>query len=128
MKKRIIKEVEVHVCDNCGRESQMDFGCFACAYSVCWTCKDEVLIEYAFGVYFTGWADGLYCRPCDMRLSEDECDPLHNAYVEIRSLKDEALCINAGFKKRQTVAEALVERLFNERKSRLEIAAKEKPE
>ena len=116
MRKKILREVEVDVCSNCGKEDGMSFECFACNFVACWDCSDksEVMVKYSHGVYHHGGKDGWYCATCDMRLSEDRSDPLHNSYTKVRSLRETLKHWSESFERSRKVAEAEAERLFDD--------------
>lgn len=106
---RKIVEKEVTFCDFCGAENYVE-PCLKCGKEACWECKKkpEVGVEYSHAVYFCGGGDGFYCRPCDLALSESQADAKHNAYVAIRSLRDELKGWQVSFEKRQKIAEEQV--------------------
>lgn len=83
--------VERRRCDICGGDAYKWTQCLSCGKDLCPTSTETNphSVRYAHAVGFSGGGDGYYCIPCDIRLSEDRSDPLHQAYVAIRDYRDE---------------------------------------
>ena len=112
MKKAIQKEIRI--CDCCKIE-QAIFSCMECDKDFCYECGKTQGVEYNHAVYFTGSGDGYYCTNCDTRLSNERTDSLHNAYINIKTLKNESILWSRDFKERSERAEEEVEQLTRER-------------
>jgi len=106
MKKSITKEVVC--CDKCGEEVGYSNPCMECGIEMCYDCRKIHGVEYNHAVHFSGSNDGLYCKPCDVKLTKSANDKRHNAYLAVKSLRDELKEWSDKFKKRQNAAEDLV--------------------
>jgi len=96
--------IEQAICDFCQHEQSYQ-QCLRCGKDVCWACKKTRGVDYNHAVYFAGSGDGFYCTSCDIALSESKADPVHQAYVGIRALRDEQIAWGKDFEKRRDVAE-----------------------
>lgn len=107
-----IVEIEATFCDNCGADTY-PHACRKCGAEYCYQCaaKPEIGTVYKHGVYVCGSGDGFYCRPCDIELSESKSDPLHEAYVAVRTLRDEVTAFGEDFEARKKIAEQHLDRL-----------------
>jgi hypothetical protein len=103
MKKKIT--IDATYCDACGLRDYVDPCLGGCGVEHCWRCQETQGVKYNHGVYFSGGGDGYYCRPCDMALSENGTNPLHQAYQAIRALRDESAKFYADHEARTKVAE-----------------------
>lgn len=109
MKRTISKEVVC--CDKCYTEIGYSNPCMSCGAELCYECKKKHGVEYNHAVYFSGSGDGFYCNPCDVKLTKSGKDKRHNAYLAVKSLRDELEAWSVNFKSRQLVAEDVVKRL-----------------
>ncbi len=109
MKKTIKKEV--CLCDKCEKEDVCLYVCMACKTEMCHECKKKHAKSYGDGVYFTGSHEGVYCNPCDAKLTTTGTDKRHNAYRAIKSLNDEQEAWRTDFEKRRQAAEDALETL-----------------
>jgi len=110
MKKTILKEVDF--CDECGTETWYVNTCLRCSKDYCYDCGKERVLTYHPSALHGGSGDGHYCRPCDIALCESKDDPLHQAYLAVRALKDEQQRRYAEWDKRRKAAELRVEMLL----------------
>lgn len=105
------KQIEVDICDVCGKETELAYTCRRCDQIQCYECKKNHGVEYTHSVHFSGSGDGFYCKACDVKLTDYNTDPLHNAYRAVAALKLESKTYYEDFKNRQDEAEAEVKRL-----------------
>jgi hypothetical protein len=103
MKKKINKEVIL--CDSCEKEVDYAQRCDCCGIELCYECGVDMMVDYSHSVYCSGSSDGKYCHSCDTKLSKSRENKLHNAYVKIRSLRNEQEAWYIDFKKRSDNAE-----------------------
>lgn len=101
-------EKEVRFCDKCGNEDSYPTACMGCGTEMCNACQSKHGKRYSHAVYFSGTGDGFYCNPCDAKLAAAGNDKRYNAYLAIKSLKDELDAWQIAFKKRQEAAEIMV--------------------
>lgn len=106
-------EVEQRCCDWCGGDAYEWTRCFGCGKDLCSEGVSSSSakphgVRYAHGVQFSGSGDGYYCLPCDMRLSEDKSDSLHQAYVAIRDIRDRNQRLYAELEAERKTVESLV--------------------
>jgi hypothetical protein len=108
MKKTVVREVSVKICDACGaEEGKCDYfsECIRCGKHYCYQCRKRWVIEYKPGVYHSGTFDGSYCVDCD-RAAFSEGDALNLAYREIMALREAADLQRTMFAARVDEAEA----------------------
>ena len=108
---KIKKEVELTSCDICG-STQCFNRCLECGVDHCFDCRKEHGVEYKHAVYSSGTGDGYYCLACDEQLTHDGNDSLHNAYLEIYSLRQEVEQNYLSFKDRSDKAESMLKKLL----------------
>lgn len=81
-------------CDICAREEEAFDTCLCCGKDFCISHAKTMGVEYLFSVNFGGSGDGFFCKKCDIELSNDNTTHplyrLHEAYKEIKYLRDEA--------------------------------------
>lgn len=109
-------------CDVCGEEAYEWTKCFSCGKDLCPQSyfdsnPNPHAVRYPHGVYTSGSDDGYYCIPCDIQLSESKADLLHQAYVAIRTIRDERERWYQEQKIRETKVEELVAQLLAKRKA-----------
>lgn len=100
------KTIETKTCDFCGADDCY-YKCLRCGKDVCYECKKKAGIEYQHSICCSGSGDGFYCHECD----KADKSPLHAAYQEIRSLRNESDGFWEDFKKRSDAAEARLKKL-----------------
>ena len=96
---------EVHFCDKCGNEYPYPKVCMNCGVEMCHDCSVKLGNSYNHAVYFQGGGDGFYCHPCDKKLTTEGRSQQHNAYRQIRLLREEMEAWEKAFKVRQEAAE-----------------------
>lgn len=99
------EQVENVYCDFCEKRPAPYSQCLGCGKDICYECKKLYAQEYSHGVNVGGSGDGVYCNECDLRLRKTG-DKLHEAYLAIRSLRDEQAGFYESLRSRQTLAEA----------------------
>lgn len=110
------KLVKISVCDFCGSEESVFDFCIVCKRDVCYKCnKNNVGKEFKHGVYFSGSGDGFFCNSC-MANMPLEYQPLFNAYLEVKALRDQQEAWNEGFQKRSKEAEIRLGKLLKEQR------------
>src|SRR4030095_4349741 len=112
MKKSITQTIEIDICDNCGKESDLGQSCRSCGYHACWTCRRGRLVEYSTRTFGSTSLDSSYCLPCDIELCETKADPIHQAYVALQELRGEWQRMEENFSMRQQAAEATMDGLL----------------
>ena len=108
MKKTIT--IEAPFCDHCNLHTYVA-PCLRCKTEHCWHCQEKLGVTYCFSTYGSGTGDGYYCRPCDILLCESKNDAIHNAYTEIRLLRQENVDFLADWRLRAEKVEAELKKL-----------------
>lgn len=62
--------METHVRDECGATDSYMPSCLGCGREFCYECRKIKTIDYQHGVFVCGSGDGIYCKPCDLKMSE----------------------------------------------------------
>jgi len=108
MKKKV--EREITVCDVCGTPCHQS--CFNCGIDYCYTHVEDLAVEYRYSISFGGYMDGFYCLDCDTKLRASGEDPLHAAYLTLKTLIDEHSAFYTDFTLRANKAEKRVKDLW----------------
>jgi hypothetical protein len=103
------RQVEIKVCDFCGREGAYDF-CLGCGKHICFECCKNPIVgqEYRFSAHFSGGSQGFYCLDCDSK----PADRLKAAYVTMAGLIAENKAFYDRWQKAHDDCSAEIERLF----------------
>lgn len=104
---KIIKEVEIDLCDICEKEGWLH--CIGCGKTYCDNCKKLNCFKFWSGVY--GGTTYYVCFDCNTRLTKSGEDEFFNALKVIDALKKEYEGYMAGFEPRRSNAEGVVDRL-----------------
>lgn len=108
---RVIKrEVEITLCEGCGKDVDYPHGCIRCGKVYCWECVKQFGVEYQHSVYSSGSGDGRYCIPCDTYLMNHP-QPLHSAYLCIANLRAKHRRMYEDFANEATLAEGQLKSL-----------------
>jgi len=111
MKKTISKTV--NFCDKCNKEEEWLTACLGCGVEMCGKCQDKHGVEYSHAVHCSGSGDGFYCNPCDVKFTHSEVgNNRHDAYRQVKALRDELAVFQEDFNKRKVLWENAV-RKFN---------------
>lgn len=114
---RVIEVVtHIELCDCCDKERAADYRkCHGCGKKYCYECGEHQLVKYDEGVFFSS-RDGSWCLDCEVK-HETKSDPLHIAYAEIQSLRNEHDGWVDSFNSRKKQAEQKINRLLEQRKT-----------
>ena len=104
-----IMEKEVTICDECGKEEYVE-ACLGCGIEHCNKCRKKCGVEYEHAVHISGSGDGYFCHECDIH-PPTNIRKLHQAYLNIRKLREESEEWYVNFGKHQKEAEAALEAL-----------------
>ena len=104
------REVEVYICDACGKQEDYATECTSCGKHYCFDCAKTHMKRYNHAVHFQGSSDGENCHDCDKKLRENG-DPKHAAYRKIDTLKQEQKAWWEDFDIRAKKAEAELKEL-----------------
>ena len=81
MKRR--KEIEINVCENCGKEEQYAKECMGCDKAFCYDCKCSYGKEFSILVYGGCSADGYFCNKCISEPPNMRAKELLEAYLVV---------------------------------------------
>ncbi len=105
--KKIIEQ-EVAVCDVCKSDKNVFNRCIQCGKDLCFECIKTHEVKYNHVVNSGYSGDGRYCLSCDSMLRKLGTDKLHNAFMTVHFLREEADNWYKNFKIRSDKAEEIL--------------------
>ena len=103
---------EQRTCDVCRHKETYPWNaCLSCGKDICYECSENSAVRYEHDVHASGSGDGVYCVACDERLRREGSNPLHSAYLAIRSLRHEEKAWYGDFEARRKVAQDRLKQL-----------------
>lgn len=111
----------IHVCDVGGCDKEVYSGhCLGCGIDYCYSHDQKLGVAFYHSTSRQGHGDGYYCHECANKLRASGEDPLFNAYLVVKELREELEAFHEDFEIRTKSATDTVMYLYESRIKRVE--------